>query len=269
MTLEEQKLHFDTFGFLVKQGLFSTAEVARFSAWFNEGFARYHGPLDSALQIVQPGLQLHPGLCQYFFDDARILDTLDNLMGEDYLLMASDAQRRAGSTYWHQDTNIPMEEGKVGDYLMMKIQLYFDDLSSGEGSLWVLPGSHRKGYHYAMRELLVQCDKKDEGALTPAGVAPMDLPGAIPVKTKPGDIVFFNQKLAHSSWGGSSGRRFLGVTMGEKPTEEYHLEWIMQHANRWKEVCMNDSKTQFPKPLTEHSSPRLRQAIKYLCSRGF
>ena len=149
MTLEEQKLHFDTFGFLVKQGLFSTAEVARFSAWFNEGFARYHGPLDSALQIVQPGLQLHPGLCQYFFDDARILDTLDNLMGEDYLLMASDAQRRAGSTYWHQDTSIPMEEDKVGDYLMLKIQLYFDDLTSGEGSLWVLPGSHRKGYHRA------------------------------------------------------------------------------------------------------------------------
>ena len=86
---------------------------------------------------------------------------------------------------------------------------------------------------------------------------------------QPGDVVFFNQKLAHSSWGGSSGRRFLGVTLGEKPTEDYHLEWIMQHANRWKEACMNDSKTQFPEPLTEHSSPRLRKALDYLYSRGF
>ena len=269
MTIEEQKRHFETFGFLVKEGLFSAAEMARFSTWFDEGFARYHGPLDSERQFVEPGLQLHPGLCQHYVGDARILDTLDNLMGEDYLLMASDAQRRAGNTYWHQDTVIPMEEDKVGDYLMLKIQLYFDDLTSGEGSLWVLPGSHRKGYHRAVRELIEQCDKKDEEALTPVGVAPLDLPGAIPVKTKPGDIVFFNQKLAHASWGGASGRRFLGVTLGEKPTADYHLEWIMQHANRWKEVCMNDSKTQFPAPLAEHSSPRLRKAIEYLYSRGF
>ena len=166
MTLEEQKLHFDTFGFLVKEGLFSTKEMACFSAWFDEGFARYHGPLDSERQFVEPGLQLHTGLCQYYVDDARILDTLDNLMGEDYLLMASDAQRRVGNTYWHLDTNIPMEADKTGDYLMTKIQLYFDDLTSGEGSLWVLPGSHVRPLTREENEQL----HKDPRAPLPGGV---------------------------------------------------------------------------------------------------
>ena len=77
------------------------------------------------------------------------------------------AQCRSGNTYWHQDTVIPMEEGKEGDYLMLKLQLYFDDIASGKGSLWVLPGSHRKDYHHAVRELIEQCDKENDEALTP------------------------------------------------------------------------------------------------------
>ena len=270
MTPEEEKLHFDTFGFLVVQGLFSVDEMARFSDWFDEGFARYHGPLDSDRQFIEPGLQLHPGLCDDYVDDARMLDVVDNLMGNgDYLLMASDAQRRAGNTYWHQDTVIPVEEGKAGDYLMVKVQLYFDDLTSGEGSLSVLPGSHRKGYHQSVRDLIQGCDSDNEEVLTPAGVAPIDLPGAISVKTKPGDVIFFNQKLAHSSWGGPTGRRFLGVSWGEKPTEDYHFEWIMHHANRWQRACMNETRTQFPPHLVEHASPRLRKTMEFLHSRGF
>ena len=269
MTPEEQKLHFDTFGYLVAPGLFSEDEMARFSDWFDEGFARHHGPFEGGRQMIQPGLQLHPDLCDHYVDDARMLDTVDNLIGEDNLLMASDAQRRSGNTYWHQDTVIPMEEGKDGDYVMLKTQLYFDDLTSGEGSLWVLPGSHRKGYHQFVRDLIQQCDSENEQALTPAGVAPMDLPGAISVKTKPGDVIFFNEKLAHSSWGGWSGRRFLGVSWGEKPTEEYHVEWIMHHANRWQRKCLNETKTQFPPHLVEHASPRLKEMIEYLHSKGF
>ena len=269
MTPQEEKLHFDTFGFLVVQGLFSVEEMARFSDWFDAGFARYQDQLDSDRQFIEPGLQLHPGLCHHYVDDARVLNILDNLMGEDYLMMASDAQCRSGNTYWHQDTVIPMEEGKEGDYLMLKLQLYFDDLTSGKGSLWVLPGSHRKGYHHAVRELIVQCDKENDEALTPVGVAPMGFPGAIPVETRPGDVIFFNQKLAHSSWGGPEGRRFLGVTWGEKPTEDYHFEWIMHHANKWKKACLNEAKTEFPEHMVERSSPRLRKTIEYLYSRGF
>ena len=243
--------------------------MERFSAWFDVGFARHFGPLDCDRQCVEPGLQLHPGLCAHYLDDARILDTLDNLMGDDYLMMASDAQRRVGDTYWHQDTVIPTEQRTGGDYLMVKVQLYFDDLTSGEGSLWVLPGSHRLGYHQAMYELILQCGREKEDEATPAGVAAVDFPGAIPLKTKPGDVVFFNQKLAHASWGARSERRFLGMTFGENPTQEYHVDWILHHGHKWRKMCMNEARTEFPEHLVEHSSPRLRKTIEYLHSRGF
>ena len=82
------------------------------------------------------------------------------------------------------------------DYLMMKVQFYLDGLTSGSGCLRVLPGSHRKGYHQSVRDFIHQCDTDNEEALTPAGIAPMDLPGAISLKTKPGDVIFFDEKLA-------------------------------------------------------------------------
>ena len=69
MTQEEEKLHFDTFGFVVREGMYGAAEMARFSAWF-DGFARYHDPFEGERQFVQPGLQLHLGLCEQYLDAA-------------------------------------------------------------------------------------------------------------------------------------------------------------------------------------------------------
>lgn len=239
------------------------------SRGFDEGFSRYHGPIEEERQFIESGLQIYKGLCTTYLDDPRILDTLEHLMGEGFVLYASDAQRGIGDRKWHHDSTIPMEEGKPDDYLMLKVQMYPDDLSAGPGSLSVLPGSHTKGYGAALRAVWSIKSPEDPTTPTPMGAFPHEVPGAVQIRTRPGDIIFFNQKLAHSSWGGHKGRRFLGMTFGAKPTADWHLEWMIGHADRWQKVCMNDAKTQFPEHLVENASPRLKPAIEPLYSRGY
>ena len=146
MTPEQEKVHFDTFGFIIKRSLFSPKEMEMFSRWFDEGCDAKCGPFVGAGQMGYPGLGIHEGFCHHYLDDPCIMDTLDNLMGEGFQLVASDAQRHGGNTSWHQDTAIPMEAGKEIEYLMLKVIMYLDDHSDGPGCLWLLPGTHRRGY---------------------------------------------------------------------------------------------------------------------------
>ena len=45
MTPEQEKVHFDTFGFIIKRSLFSPKEMEMFSRWFDEGCDAKCGPL--------------------------------------------------------------------------------------------------------------------------------------------------------------------------------------------------------------------------------
>ena len=219
-------------------------------------------------EMAYPGLALHEGFCREYLEDLRILDTLENLMGEGYLLLASDAQRFFGNTRWHQDTVIPMEDGTDGEYLMVKVIMYLDDLGEGPGSLYVVPGSHHRRFAEAIRPVM-EGRYDDPEAITPAGIRPTEYPGATPARTRPGDIVFFNQRMAHSSWGGKRGRRYLGMTFGEKPTKEWHFGWLKHHQQTCRENFMKGKGSHYPKHLVENASPRVREMIEPMLKKGY
>ena len=60
----------------------------------------------------------------------------------------------------------------------------------------------------------------DESPEIPFGVDGSKLPG-FPLESQPGDVVFFNQRLWHSSFGGKTGRRTFILNYGEKLINEY------------------------------------------------
>ena len=246
MTPEQEKVHFDTFGFIIKRSLFSPEEMEVFSRWFDEGCDAVCGPFAGAGQMGYPGLSIHEGFCSHYLDDPRVMDRLENLMGEGFQLIASDAQRHGGNSSWHQDTVIPMESGKETEYLMLKVIMYLDDHSEGPGCLWLLPGTHRRGYGEALRGLTTLGNPTDADA-----------------------IIFFNQKLGHSSWGGQPGRRFLGLTFGAKPTEDWQVEWLVHHGEQWKHSCANERNSQFPDHLVNSAGPRRSALIEFMHSRGY
>eukprot|EP01052_Picozoa_sp_SAG31_P020251 SAG31_NODE_1514_length_8042_cov_6.955936_4_plen_89_part_00 len=83
------------------------------------------------------------------------------------------------------------------------------------------------------------------------------------------DIVYFNQRLLHSSWGGQSGRRFLGLTLGEAPLTAAHIAHMEDHGRRWSQLCMNDRKSQVPDAVVQGAGPGRRRLIDWLLKHGF
>ena len=266
MTPEQEKIHFETFGFVVKRQLFKPEEMARFSRWYDEGFDAACGPYDGTgySQSYTPGIGLHPGFCEHYLDDSRILDALDNLMGPGFLFVGSDAQRFAGDTPWHQDAIIPMEVGREDEFLMLKAIMYLDDASAGPGSLQIIPYSHRRGLRESLRQVLRIEDGTNPiwaGGMTAAGVPPQEVPGAVAVRTRPGDIVFFNHKCFHSSWGGKTGRRYQGMNFAAQPTKPWHVKWLSYNLRQGGKVSLSN---RFPEPLLKTKKPHLRRLVDFV-----
>ena len=270
MTPLQEKIHFDTFGFIVKRELFLSEEMERFSDWYNDGFDAKCGPWDGSgySQSFVPGIGLHEGFCDQYLANPRLLDTLENLMGEGFLMLGSDAQRFTAETPWHRDTaEKPMEPESSVDFLILKVVMYLDDLSEGPGCLSIMPGSHHKDCHKALQNVLRDRDQPIwSGGVTGAGVPPNKVPGAVLTRTKPGDIIFFNQRCFHSSWGGWLGRRYLGMTFGQKPTEEWHVEWIAHDCEQSHKL---HSAPPYSEWLVKTENRHLQKLIDFILDKGF
>jgi len=223
----DDKTHFDTFGFVIKRKMFSDDEMAQFSDWFIQGFERLRGGpyQEGDYDIVQPAIGLHEGFGGYFADP-RVHDTLERLLGEGYQALGSDAQQYCRGTPWHRDTIISMQPAEAKPFVMLKVAMYLDDLSEGQGSLWIVPGSHHPGSFYDSLDALLNDGRS--GRERP----PQEIPGAIDTRTRPGDVIFFNQHAYHATFGGDAGRRIFSMTFSQKPVEDWHLEWFDHHAKQ-------------------------------------
>ena len=60
---------------------------------------------------------------------------------------------------------------------------------------------------------------------TAFGVGASELP-AVPLESQPGDVVFFNQRLWHASFGGRAGRRMFTVSYGPDPVTEDQVSLV-------------------------------------------
>lgn len=123
----------------------------------------------------------------------RIVDVLTQIIGPDVKCMQSmlfikppGFQGQA----WHQDEiYIPTRDRSLcGGWIAL------DDATIENGCLWVLPGSHRKGYLYPQRPH----DNPDEFDLSAESYG-FDDSAEVPVEVKAGDVVFFNGYLLHRS----------------------------------------------------------------------
>ena len=85
----------------------------------------------------------------------------------------------------------------------LKLAFYLDPLDAATGCVRLLPGSHRNNSPW----------RADNGMeLTKAlGISPAEVPGQVAVHTQPGDLVCFNHKTFHASFGGGKRRRMFTV----------------------------------------------------------
>lgn len=222
MLTQEQIRHFRTLGFVLCKGLLSKEEMQVISDAFDIAMekARDGAPKPKpgeARQQVVPFFDYDPETFYPLLDDARIVEPLVQLMGEDFILTVSEGILHTGGSGWHHDACAP--EG----IFSMRAAIYLDPLSAEDGCLNVIPGSHMKEYRDAIAS-----------TINNVGVGPEDIPGRYPLVNEPGDVLYMNHKTFHSALSDKPGRRAIHINCTQNATSEKnteHFEWLMGFLN--------------------------------------
>ena len=215
MKLTPQQLSFfDTFGFLKFAGLFAE-DVGKITNTFERIWTEHGGGHDGRPHDGKQRSALVPfiDMDEYLsglIDDPRIDDVISSLLGDDYNYTGSDGNYYVGDTAWHSDGFL-----KHPKYTSVKMAFYLDPVTSDTGCLRVVPGSHRRSDRFAEALQQVNPSSKENTSEQKWGVHGSAVP-AVPLPSEPGDLLMFNHRIKHSSWGGNDRRRMFTLNFQER-----------------------------------------------------
>ena len=200
MLTEQQIIHFQTFGFLIFRKLFSPDELTILNAEFDRALESVyrHTPFDGTRRHWVPMMGPETPFFASLLEDSRFCDVTEQLYGEDAFGVICDANRYVGDTRWHRDTGSRHQYG-------VKFAFYLQPVGPESGALRVIPGS----YHHPFGDELQQ-------NLSESGLSIPDVPGYV-CESEPGDVVAFDLRCYHASWGGSNDRRMCTVVYYNNP----------------------------------------------------
>ena len=92
--------------------------------------------------------------------------------------------------------------------LTFKVAFYLDPVTRDTGCLRVIPGSHKRGDVFADGVQPIAEDSREGRTENLWGVSPDAVP-AISLDSEPGDLVIFDHRLKHASFGGGNRRRMF------------------------------------------------------------
>ena len=193
MLTNQQLQHYETFGFVTLQNLFSPSEVETLQAEFeNElDYVYANKPFTGEKRYWTMMLNPRTPLFYSLLEDNRLCSIAEQLYGDDVIGIGCDSNRYVGDTKWHSDHAADPTEDSFG----VKFAFYLDAVDANSGALRLIPGSHRRAFHYDLKTSLpsLELDVND----IPAHVC----------TANPGDVVAFDMRCWHASHGGSAGRR--------------------------------------------------------------
>ena len=260
MLTEQQEDQFRTFGFVVMPQVFGADELATIEAEYEDGLnAAYpHLPFDGSKRHWTNTLGAVTPFMASMLEDKRFLLTAQQLFGDDVLGMGADANRYVGHTYWHPDH----KSDPTKDCYGIKFAYYLDPVGAQSGALRVFPGSHKEPLHSEVGKTIKR-----------AGLEIPDVPGYV-CESMPGDVVAFDLRLWHSSWGGSTGRRMCTFVYYHNPKgPEEEAATRVRASNSVKATAQYDRPGDPLYPahwLENHSGSELRQGwIHRLGELGF
>ncbi len=289
MLTRQQKAYFETFGFLVFRGLYTQVEIETISAEADSILDEDRGgkPFDGAArQAVLRFVERRPFLSTMPIGD-RIFDAIEGLLGPGFYWIGGDGNLYVGDTHWHSDST--GEDHEFG-FDRIKVALYLDPVGRETGCLRVISGSHRIGLHqrleplrhlrHAQRDVggktMSKQEQREAGAAvefddTPFGVESRELPH-FALESEPGDVVFFNHRLWHSSFGGRTGRRMFTMNLAEEPRTEQQLTLARGAYQSIVDVLNpkgNENDTAYSKSFHESNNPRVRRMMAIPEELGF
>ena len=247
MLTPEQEAHFRLFGFLRVPHAFSAEEVGSISADFDEVLSesREGNPFDGKeRQIVMGFVEKRPSLTALVEDD-RVYEAVEQLLAGPPVWIGSDGNLYVGDTYWHPDNRAHLP-------ISIKVALYLDPVNENTGCLRVIPGSHIPMVSVLLEESPL---RGPEGGRC-MGLKPNEVP-AFPIVSEPGDVVFFDHRTWHSSFGGRTGRRMFTMNFSSPITTDQQRERFLEMHER--NSAVSPSGEVYSESFLNSSSPRIQQ----------
>jgi ectoine hydroxylase-related dioxygenase (phytanoyl-CoA dioxygenase family) len=231
---EEAEAFYRDNGFLVIEAGCSAAEIQALRdealAICKEERGKVHGvtpplPGESDDELMRRYLCIHfphkvSELMMGFLAHPSITETLTRVIGPNVKCMQSmlfiKAAGKPGQA-WHQDEiYIPTRDRSLtGGWIAL------DDATVENGCLWVIPGSHRRGILWQMRD---HGDRRFDCAGESQGF-PYSNDDAVPVEVKAGSIVFFNGYLLHRSLPNHANAGYRRCLVNHYMSAESFLPW--------------------------------------------
>ena len=209
---EHQMRFFETFGFLKFPGLFA-GEADAITEAFEQVWAESGKEHDfKQRSMIVPFVDQNEYLCS-LMDDPRIEDVVSSVLGDDFNYASSDGNYYVGDTNWHSDK--PIDD----KYQALKVAFYLDPVTRDTGCLRVLPGSCHPGDRFsaALHEAVPVTGQSHPEEFW--GIDGSEVP-AYAIESIPGDLLMFNHKTKHSSWGGGDRRRMFTMNFEERYPED-------------------------------------------------
>jgi ectoine hydroxylase-related dioxygenase (phytanoyl-CoA dioxygenase family) len=159
---------------------------------------------------------------------------------------------------WHSDN------GRIElPYETLKTAIYLDPVGPDTGCLRVIPGSHRSRLHEDLRSM------RDDSSWSQ--VPEREIP-SVALASEPGDVVFFNHRTYHASFGGSVGRRMFTMNFAAAPTTREAKEHLRQvyefNINEQRTIMGGDDVRIYDDAFLHSEHPRLQQLAEPLIAMG-
>lgn len=250
---DKHKCLFDVFGYLSFPGLFADQAEAITQAfetvWAKHGGGHNQRPHDHQRNsALLPFIDQHPYLCA-LLDDERVEAIGAGLLGEDFNYMSSDGNYFVGDTVWHSDGYL-----RAPGYCSLKLAFYLDAVGPDSGCLRVIPGSHKIGDAYAEGVHATIATSGSNHTEEDWGIPGAAVP-ALALETQPGDVVVFNHRLKHASYGGHTQRRMFTINLQQRfraEDETLLRDCIASLAGFWTEQVYTPLMVETASPARMH-----------------
>ena len=139
-----QKAYFDTFGFLFLKNLFTQNEIIRMASASEEIFELNEDVDKNGAQQIVPFIERSTELTRFILDP-RIYQVVTNLLGEDFLWVASEGNLTTKTYHeWHPDRTGTQNQI---EFKRLKVMFYLNPVTKDTGCLRIIPGSHHYYFH--------------------------------------------------------------------------------------------------------------------------
>jgi hypothetical protein len=256
---------FETFGYLKLPGLLAD-DIGWISDEFDAVWARrtdiHH---DGSQRTIYPDAFLNASPILARLIEHPVLNAVcEEVVGPDIVYYGGDGNYYSGDTAWHRDV-FDIQDGDEAKSIVrhIKIAFYLDPLTATTGALRVIPGSHHLGDKFA-QELRAYARQGS----TELGVAPEDVPSvALPVT--PGDIMIFDHRIMHASFGGSEARRMFAMNLFEpchtSRQKELTARLFRMYGSRGMSYFFSENVTEDAPPSRLH---RFEPALEFDAARA-